>query len=155
MKLLQRKPGAFLHIAFVVIISFSFVNRGYAHAQESDGALKGVHQAAKLQKMTNNKDWFYTGMEMSFITLNVVDLALTHYSLKNGAREANPIARLYIDNVPLSIVVKGGVTVGVIYFLRRLKQERKTHAYVSLAVLNVVYGFVVNNNIGIAFEISK
>lgn len=118
-------------------------------------SLKNEIQRKYKNEQSNHRDWLYTGLEVSYVSLNIADLITSYYSLAIGAKEANPIANLYIKNKPLSFIVKGSVTVGVLYSLRQVKKENKKIAYLTLGALNTLYAFVVNNNVGVYLELKK
>lgn len=99
------------------------------------------------------RDWFYTGLQINYVLLNSVDLATTLYSLDHGAEEANPLARYLVKNKVATVVVKGGATAAVLFMLSKVKSQDKRVAYVTLGVLNLVYGLVVRNNVGVALRL--
>ncbi len=98
---------------------------------------------------SSGSDWLYTGLEINYIALNAADLITTFYGLDKGAEEANPVARLVIKNRPAAVIFKGGMTAGVLLGLSYVKKQNKPAAYIALGALNVLYGFVVHNNIGV------
>lgn len=107
-------------------------------------------KAPKKQKPSHqSRDWFYTGLEINYIALNAADLITTFYGLDKGAKEANPVARLVIHNRPAAVVFKSAMTAGVLLGLAHVKKQNQPAAYVTLSALNVLYGFVVHNNIGV------
>ncbi len=108
----------------------------------------------KHQELSNRRDWLYTSMEINYVVLNAVDLLTTFNCMDKGAKERNPIARLFIKNKPLAVIIKGGLTGGVLYGLSYLKKEDKKAAYISLGVLNILYVFVVRNNLSIYFQLN-
>ena len=95
------------------------------------------------------RDWLYTALELNYVFLNAADLMMTFKGLERGAREANPVARLFIRNKPLALAVKGGVTAGVLFGLAYVKKHDSKAAYISLGLLNVLYGVVVTNNVSV------
>jgi len=98
-------------------------------------------------------DWLYTALELNYVFLNAADLLITFEGLKRGAREANPVARLFIHNKPLALAVKGGVTAGVLFGLAYVKKHDAKAAYISLGLLNVIYGVVVANNVSVQLRL--
>lgn len=102
-----------------------------------------------------NRDWFYTGLEINYIALNALDLVTTFYSLDRGAKEANPIVRSFVRKKPLAVLVKGGLTAGTLLGLRYVKKENRKAAYITLGLLNVMYGLVVQNNLSVYFQLKK
>lgn len=87
--------------------------------------------------------------------LNALDLVTTFLALENGAKEANPVAKLFINNKPVAILIKGGVTTGVLHLLRKVKTEDKKAAIITLGMLNLLYGYVVTKNFGVFFEVRR
>lgn len=108
------------------------------------------------KKLTSSgRSWFYTALQINYVLLNAVDLGTTFYSLDRGAKEANPFARTFIKNRPLAIVMKAGITGGVLWGLAHIKKEDPAAAYLTLGLLNVVYGLVVKNNIGVSLQLGR
>lgn len=149
---------------FVCLLMISLLNSEISYSQELKVQTVGEKdlisrkikfQGEQIRNQSSNRDWIYTSMEISYITLNTLDLFITHHSLDNGAKEANPIARLYIRNKPLSLIIKGGITAGILFGLTEIKKKDKKAAYITLGLLNMMYGFVVKNNIGVYFELRK
>jgi len=100
-------------------------------------------------------DWLYKSLAVNYVALNTLDLITTFYSLDRGAIEANPIARAFIKNRPLAILIKGGVTGGVLFAMGQVKKENKKAAQITLGLLNIMYGLVLRNNIGVILELKK
>jgi hypothetical protein len=121
-------------------------------AQEPDSLRKfhrpSIYYSDKTVKH-GGSDWLYTGLEINYIALNAADLITTFYGMDKGAEEANPVARLIIKNRPAAVIFKGGVTAGVLLGLSYVKKQNKPAAYIALGALNLLYGFVVHNNIGV------
>ena len=113
---------------------------------ESKGIIKPRKQSS---------DWLYKSLAVNYVALNTLDLITTFYSLDRGAQEANPIARAFIKNRPLAILIKGGVTGGVLFALAQVKKENKKAAQITLGVLNIMYGLVLRNNIGVILQLNK
>lgn len=111
--------------------------------------------ALSLPSVESERDWFYTTLEVNYVMLNTLDLITTFAGLENGAQEANPIAKLYVDKKPLAILVKGSMTAGTLMAMSYVKKQNKTAAYLSLTALNIFYGIVVGNNIGVYFEVRR
>ncbi|MFQ5675697.1 MAG: DUF5658 family protein [bacterium] len=121
--------------------------------QESSGAK--ASRAADSDSEFNQPatDWFYKTLAINYVALNALDLLTTFYSLDRGAQEGNPIARTFVRNRPLAILITGGVTGGVLVVMGQLKNQNKRAAYVTLGILNVVYGLVLRNNIGVVLNL--
>lgn len=116
---------------------------------------KATIPRAKNEGQNSGNDTAYHLMELSYLTLNTIDLVTTFYSLDKGARELNPIARTFIDNRPLAIVIKGGLSLTVLYGLRQVKKQNRTAAYLTLGILNGFYSYVATNNIIVSFQLSR
>ena len=142
-------------MAISFIFSGTFIIDGWAQPSRaknrSSANLSQPPRAASQQ----SRDWFYTALQINYVALNAADLITTFYSLEKGAHEANPIARLFIQNKPLTVVIKVGVIGGVLWGLSIVKKEDKKAAYITLGLLNVVYGYVVQNNIGVMLQLNK
>ena len=78
-----------------------------------------------IKQQKQSSDWLYKSLAVNYVALNTLDLLTTFYSLDRGAKEANPIARAFIKNRPLAILIKGGVTGGVLFALAQVKKENK------------------------------
>ncbi|MFQ5864343.1 MAG: DUF5658 family protein [bacterium] len=151
-------------ISFILVFMLAMLQSGSLHSQEiaesiamaSDSCFKSTALKTETNKRRlDRRDWFYTGLEINYALLNTLDLITTFNSLESGAREANPVARLYIKNKPLAIIIKGSITAGTLYGLAHVKQENKKAAYITLGLLNVIYGFVVRNNIGVYLQLRQ
>ena len=97
----------------------------------------------------------YKLLELSYLTLNTIDLVTTFYSLGRGAKEFNPIARKILQNRPLAVLIKGGLSLGVLYGLRQVHKENKIAAYVTLSLITGFYSYVATNNIVVSFQVSR
>lgn len=133
-----------LFVPVILCILFRWVTPGYT---TEEGHVTPNHSSHK------NNDWVYKSLEMSYISLNVLDLMLTFQSLDRGANEANPLVRPYIHNKPLAIVIKGGVTTGILWTFSKIKKDHRKAAFIGLTVLNLFYGAVVGNNLRIYFQL--
>ncbi len=91
---------------------------------------------------------------MNYVMRNAVDLFTTFQSLDKGTKQANPFARLFIDNKPLAVIVKGGITAGVLFGLAQVKKEDKRAAVITLGLLDIIYGIVGTNNIGMYLQLN-
>lgn len=139
---------------FFLVAIFLFILVGEVVSQvNTDGALTLKSEARLTAEESNRRDWLYMGLEMNYVALNAADLITTFYSVDRGAREGNPLARLFMSKKPLAVVVKGGVTFGVLAALRYVKGENKKAAYIALGLLNAMYAVVVTNNIHVAVSL--
>ncbi len=121
-----------------------------AQAQQSRTDKPVLQEPAPRRR---KRDWLYHGLEVNYALLNALDLVTTFSSLAHGAREANPVAGALLRNKPAAVLIKGGITGGVLFALRRVKQHDSTLAYTTLGFLNVVYGVVVAHNFGVYFRL--
>ncbi len=121
------------------------------------GAASGKEGAQEPESPRNKAartgEWIYRGLEINYALLNAADLATTIYGLRRGAREVNPVARVFVRNTPAAIAVKGGFTFGVLWALRKAKESNRTAAFATLGALNLIYGVIVRNNIGVAVKL--
>lgn len=117
--------------------------------------LSNKSDGARPQIPVQSRDWFYTALEVNYVLLNTLDLITTFKSLDYGAKELNPIAMTFVKNRRLAIVIKGAATGGVLFALSRAKRKDKKAAYVTLGLLNLMYGFVVHNNIVVYLKMRK
>lgn len=137
------------HPVFATVFFFLFASNALPQVADA-GAVKSEEKARLRVEEKSGKDWLYTGLEMNYIVLNAADLLTSFYSIDRGAKEGNPVARLFIENKPVAVAVKGGLTVGVLAALRYVKGENKKAAYLALGMLNAMYAVVVTNNIRVA-----
>lgn len=129
----------------LLMVSLASVSQSQTRVQRHDVELD--------LKLGSNRDWFYTALEINYVALNTLDLITTFEGMKEGAREANPVARLYMKNKPVALLIKGMMTGGTLLALSHVKSQNKNAAYFALGVLNVFYGVVVGNNIGVYFQV--
>jgi hypothetical protein len=98
-------------------------------------------------------DWVYHGLEASYIALNAADVIFTYRALDKGAEEANPLLRGFVKSKPLTIAFKAGTTGLVLYANRKITKENKTVGYATLIALNLLYGYIVNNNYQVTMRV--
>ena len=143
-------------LIFCLVFGFTVLmgKNGFTQEEFSQKVLlKDSKRILKSRKQSS--DWLYKSLAVNYVALNTLDLITTFYSLDRGAKEANPIARAFIKNRPLAILIKGGVTGGVLFALAQVKKENKKAAQITLGVLNIMYGLVLRNNIGVILELKK
>jgi len=133
----------------LILVSLS----GGLLATERPYETKSPNIAAEKES-SSRRDWLYHGLEINYALLNVADMATTIYGLQRGAKEGNPLARSFVRSTPGVILVKSGLTFGVLWALRKGKEKNKNMAYATLGVLNIVYGVVVRNNIGVVLKLN-
>ena len=96
---------------------------------------------------------FYKTMEATYIGLNVADLGLTIYALKNGAQELNPIYRNASHTT--MIVTKVVITWGVLWLNRIIYKQNPKAAKITLISMNVLMGLVVANNAAVTIKLNR
>jgi len=129
----------------LLVVSLAAVSPSQAQPREAELDLK----------LRSTRDWFYTALEVNYVVLNTLDLITTFEGMSAGAREVNPVARLYISNKPAAVLIKGATTTATLIALSHVRRRNQPAAYITLGVLNVFYGFVVGNNIGVYFELNR
>lgn len=92
----------------------------------------------------------YTGLEMSLISLNAADVITTSYILNNGGVELNPFMKPFADKSLQIIAIKSIAITGSLLINRQLYKDNPKLALVNLIVLNMFYGYVINNNIQVS-----
>ena len=143
-------------LIFCLVFGFTVLmgKNGFTQEEFSQKVLlKDSKRILKSRKQSS--DWLYKSLAVNYVALNTLDLITTFYSLDRGAKEANPIARVFIKNRPLAILIKGGVTGGVLFALAQVKKENKKAAQITLGVLNIMYGLVLRNNIAVILTLEK
>ncbi|TDI94386.1 MAG: hypothetical protein E2O76_01710 [Caldithrix sp.] len=143
-------------LIFCLVFGFTVLmgKNGFTQEEFSQKVLlKDSKRILKSRKQSS--DWLYKSLAVNYVALNTLDLITTFYSLDRGAKEANPIARAFIKNRPLAILIKGGVTGGVLFALAQVKKENKKAAQITLGVLNIMYGLVLRNNIAVILTLEK
>lgn len=143
-------------LIFCLVFGFTVLmgKNGFTQEEFSQNVLlKDSKRILKSRKQSS--DWLYKSLAVNYVALNTLDLITTFYSLDRGAKEANPIARAFIKNRPLAILIKGGVTGGVLFALAQVKKENKKAAQITLGVLNIMYGLVLRNNIAVILTLEK
>jgi len=139
-----------LVFGFIVVIG----KNGFTQEKFSQEVLlKESKRIIKSRKQSS--DWLYKSLAVNYVALNTLDLITTFYSLDRGAQEANPIAKTFIKNRPLAVLIKGGATAWVLFALTKVKKDNKKAAQITLGVLNIMYGLVLRNNIGVILQLNK
>ncbi|MGH9147624.1 MAG: DUF5658 family protein [Vicinamibacterales bacterium] len=83
---------------------------------------------------------------LSFVSLQVLDIASTRRALEGGAREANPIVAPLSNSTPALVAMKVGSTAAIIYLTERLRKRHPVTAVVLMVGLNAAYAGVVAHN---------
>lgn len=111
--------------------------------------LTGLTIASIAQK----RDKFYNAMEISFLSLNALDLGTTLYGLDNGAVEANP----FIKNAsPFELIAFKAVTTTALLGAGRLMYKRDVRgAKTFMVTMNIILTAVVINNATVVVNLNK
>lgn len=83
---------------------------------------------------------------VSFGAVQAWDIYTTSAALKNGAREANPVAAQFAGNSAQMIALKAGTTAGTIFFVERLWRQNRAAAVIVLAAINGATAAVAAHN---------
>lgn len=95
----------------------------------------------------------YTGLEISYIALNTVDIITTVKGLESGAVELNP---LFVNASTEVMVAAKVVSSGLFLTLNRvLRKENPKAAMTVIIIMNVFYSAVVTNNVSIVINLNK
>jgi uncharacterized protein DUF5658 len=89
---------------------------------------------------------FMKKMYVSFALLQAADTGTTLASLRMGAIEANPLLHRVSRNPAALIALKGGVAVGTIYTMERLRLKNPLAAAIAMAAVNSTLAVVAVNN---------
>lgn len=89
---------------------------------------------------------FMKRMYVSFALLQAADTGTTLASLRMGALEANPLLHRVSKNPAALIALKGGVAVGTIYTMERLRLKNPLAAAMAMAAVNSTLAVVAVNN---------
>ncbi len=150
----MNRQGRLIFCLVFLGLTILICKHGFSQEKFSQQALLKESQGV-IKPRKQSSGWLYRSLAVNYVTLNALDLITTFYSLDRGAQEANPIAKTFIKNKPLAILIKGGVTGGVLFALGKVKRENKKAAHITLGILNVMYGLVLRNNIGVILELNK
>jgi hypothetical protein len=82
----------------------------------------------------------------SFVTLQVLDLHSTAYSIDRGAVETNPALNGFVDNHVAMAAVKAAGTAGLIFASEKLRTRNKAAALALMITSNVAMTWVVQHN---------
>lgn len=150
----MKWQGRFI-FCFILGFIIVFNETGFSRENFTRKVLEKEASSSAVLKPKKRSKELYNSLAINYVVLNTLDLATTFYSLDHGAKEANPIARTFIKNRPLAILIKGGITGGVLVTLAKLKKRDKKAAYITLGILNLVYGFVLKNNVNVILRLNK
>jgi len=143
----KRKPA--WHHLLIGFLLFVFATNVFA-GKKNDG-----ESLSYLKKEKQPSGDLYNLLELNYALLNAADLISTFEGLERGAVEANPVAKLWIENKPLAIFAKTGLTIGALATLRYTRRYNHKAAIITLSCMNLLYSAVVANNIRISIQLSK
>ena len=95
----------------------------------------------------------YRALEISYVTLNLVDLGTTIYGINNGAIERNPLFKNY--DAAGMVGVKLVAVSGYLLLNRQLLKVNPKAARISLVIVNAIYGAVAINNISVVIKLNR
>lgn len=96
----------------------------------------------------------YCSLEASYLALNVADYITTLHALQNyPVREANPLLVEITRDPVLFALAKTGMTAGVLYTLRIVRDDRPGLAMAELIGLNLIYAGIVTHNVTVIIRL--
>jgi hypothetical protein len=97
---------------------------------------------------TNGDLDLFKGLQINYQVMSWVDYGFTVVALdRYEVREANPIARFYINSPEIAIPLKLGLNLAVYWTASSLyKSGKKFWAYSLIIFATIVQGFVLYNN---------
>lgn len=104
---------------------------------------------AKSKARSNHiENSLYTTSLVTLTALNVADYFTTMKALDyEGLREANPLMKPFTKNAALFAVVKVGLTVYHLHFMKNLYRKDKRLAWAVSLMANFVLSYIVANNL--------
>ena len=94
-------------------------------------------------------DDLFKTFQLSYISLDYLDVTSTLYGVKHGLIEMNPLAKWYIKNPPLTIVVHIVLNTAIIKLTDFLFEENKRLSWIVIISLNLIKTYIVYRNIKI------
>ena len=91
----------------------------------------------------------FKGFQLSYLSLDYLDVTSTIYGIELGLTEINPLAKWYIKNPPLTFAVHLALNIAIIKLTDVLFKENKKLGWVIIIGLNLIKGYVVYRNIRI------
>jgi len=93
------------------------------------------------------EDKTFNAFQLSYVTLDYVDVSITLYGIKHGYSEANPLAQWYIKNPPLTIAIHTVLNITIIKLSDYIYKRDKKLGWIVIVGLTVIKGYVVYRNI--------
>jgi len=139
-------------VKHATVFLFTLVTLSAASVLAAAGGAGEPHRAPERGNASGTH-WLYRALEINYVALNALDVVTTFWGMDRGARERNPLAKRFVRHKPLALMLKGGATATVLFGLGKVKARNKPAAYITLGLLNVVYGVVLHNNIGVVLRL--
>lgn len=92
-------------------------------------------------------DKTFKSFQLSYVTMDYIDVTATLYGISKGYKEANPIARLYIKSPPLTIAVHAALNFAIIKLSNIVYKRNKSLGLSIIIGLNLVKAYVIYRNI--------
>lgn len=99
------------------------------------------------------RDFLYHSLEVTYVSLNALDLITTYKGLEYGARELNPVIGRIIENKPLAITYKAASVVLFLGITRKIRIDHPKLAFITLIAANAGYAYLVNRNYQICLSL--
>lgn len=107
----------------------------------------------KLEPSPSSRPALLPALYVSFAALQAYDAHSTITGLRNGAREANPIARSIVGSPATFWTVKAATAGASIFMAEKMWKKSKTAAIVTMAVANGVSALVAARNASVLKQI--
>ena len=92
-------------------------------------------------------DKTFNAFQLSYVTLDYVDISMTLYGIKRGYSEANPLAQWYIKSPPLTVAIHTVLNIVIVKLSDYIYKRNKKLGWMVVIGLNVIKGYVVYRNI--------
>lgn len=93
-------------------------------------------------------DTIFKGLQINYVGMDYADIGITTYALWNGAIEANPLAKWYINNPPLAIGLHTLANAIVVKYTTELYKKNKALAWIIIIGLNMAKAYILYQNCG-------
>ena len=87
--------------------------------------------------------------QLTYVTLDYIDVSMTLYGIQRGYSEANPLTRWYIKSPPLTIAVHIALNVAIIKLSDYIYKRNKKLGWTVVICLNVLKTYIIYRNIKI------
>jgi len=85
--------------------------------------------------------------QLSYVTLDYIDVSMTLYGIQRGYSEANPLARWYIKSPPLTVAVHIVLNVTLIKLSNYIYKRNKKLGWATIICLNMIKIYIILRNI--------